>query len=199
MRYPQNIRDAGKLKPDYLGLIFYPQSARYVGNDKTEPIINAIPKKTTRVGVFVNEYLPEVIKKINEFNIRTIQLHGSESPEYCTNLKELGFTIIKAFGVDEKFNFNKLESYQSCCDYFLFDTKSSKHGGTGEKFDWHILNKYNNSKPIFLSGGIGPDDAEAILSIKDLNIYSLDINSRFETEPALKNIEKLESFINKIR
>ena len=199
MRQPINIRQVGKLKPDYMGLIFYPKSARYVSDRNVEPIINALPQRVIMVGVFVNEYIPEIINKANIFDIQTIQLHGAENPEYCTILKELGYTVIKAFGVDENFDFKELDKYQSCCDYFLFDTKSDNHGGTGKKFDWEILNNYNNSKPIFLSGGIGPEDAEDIMNLKDLNIYSLDINSRFEIEPALKDIEKLETFINIIR
>jgi phosphoribosylanthranilate isomerase len=199
MRQPGNISDVCQLKPDYLGLIFYPNSPRYVTDENAEPILDAIPDSVVKVGVFVNEHLSEIIKITNLFKLKTLQLHGQESPEYCMNLKELGFTVIKAFGVDKNFSFKILENYQSCCDYFLFDTKSVKHGGTGKKFDWKLLNGYNNSKPIFLSGGIDSDDASEIMELSHLNIYSLDINSRFETEPGLKDIDKLNTFINNIR
>lgn len=199
MRQGQNIRAVSKLKPDYLGLIFYAKSPRFVEVSKSKAILNAFPQKIEKIGVFVNEPFPELISTCNAFEIKTIQLHGSESPDYCKELKELGFTIIKAFGVNESFDFSQLTAYHDSADYFLFDTKSEKHGGTGKKFDWKLLKNYNNSKPIFLSGGIGPEDAQELFKIKDLNIYALDLNSQFETEPALKDVEQLSKFIKNIR
>lgn len=199
MRQGQNIRSVSKLKPDYLGLIFYPKSPRFVELKKASSILNAFPQKVEKIGVFVNEPLPELINTCNSFKIKTVQLHGSENPGYCSELKELGFTVIKAFGVNEQFDFNQLAPYTNSCDFYLFDTKSEKHGGTGKKFNWQLLQKFDNSKPIFLSGGIGPDDADELLKIEDLNIYALDLNSKFETEPALKNVEFLEKFIKNIR
>lgn len=199
MRKPTNIREVAKLSPDYLGLIFYAKSPRYVDSDKASAILNALPKKAEIVGVFVNETLPVVIEKCTLFEIRTVQLHGNESPEYCSELKELGFTVIKAFGINEQFDFSLLAPYKSCSDYFLFDTKSKAHGGTGQKFDWRLLRDYDNDLPLFLSGGIGPSDAEEILSINKLNLFALDLNSKFETEPGIKNTDALGNFITTIR
>lgn len=199
MRQGQNIKALGKLKPDYMGLIFYPKSSRFVNNDKAVSILKAIPAKTEKVGVFVNEHLLQIIETCNLFNIRTIQLHGDENPKYCEDLKSLGFTIIKAFGISEHFNFEILEKYKACSDFFLFDTQSKNYGGTGIKFDWTVLQKYDNDKPIFLSGGIGPEDTESVLSIKDLNLHALDLNSKFELEPGIKDITRLEIFLQKIR
>jgi phosphoribosylanthranilate isomerase len=199
MRQPENIKELVALKPDYIGLIFYPKSKRFVSNEEAIEINKVIPKQILKVGVFVNEYIPNILSRVTLFGLSAIQLHGDESPEYCRNLKDLGIPIIKAFGINETFDFRVLNDYETSCDYFLFDTKAAERGGTGEKFDWKILNNYTLSKPLFLSGGIGPEDTEDILSIKGLSIYSLDINSRFEVQPALKDIEKLKKFINEIR
>ena len=199
MRKGTNIRTISSLKPDYMGLIFYPKSPRYVDDKKASAVANAFPKKTKRIGVFVNEEMRIVFDTTLAFKLDLIQLHGSESPEYCREMKEMGFSLIKAFGVGDNFDFKQLEAYKPYCDYFLFDTKSDKHGGTGKKFDWTLLQKYDNEIPIFLSGGIGPEDVEAIQKIENLNIHALDINSRFETEPGIKDYELLKIFIDKIR
>lgn len=198
MRQGQNIKAVGKLKPAYMGLIFYPKSPRFVNAEKATSILNAFPVKTEKVGVFVNEHFSQIIETCNLFNIKTIQLHGDESPKYCKDLKSLGFTVIKAFGIDEHFNFGILEDYKAFSDFFLFDTKSKNYGGAGVKFDWTVLKNYDNDKPIFLSGGIGPEDAETILSIRNLNLYALDLNSQFEVEPGIKDIMKLETFYKKL-
>ena len=127
------------------------------------------------------------------------QLHGAETPEFCAQVKTLGVEVIKAFQVKEVFDFSVLDAYQTCCDYFLFDTASPAYGGSGHKFSWDILKAYDNVKPIFLSGGIGVDDASELEKLSWLNIKAIDINSKFEIEPALKNIDELKRFISSVR
>ena len=198
MRYLQNIQEVCKLAPDYIGLIFYPKSKRFVPDVEAGTIKKAIPPGIKKVGVFVNEVVPEIIRKINLFGLDLIQIHGNESPGYCSELSAIDLKIIKAFGVDEDFNFNVLSDYESSCNYFLFDTKSAGYGGTGKKFDWNLLKNYSNNIPVFLSGGIGPGDVGEILKIRDLNVHAIDINSKFEKEPAVKDVDLLAKFIQQI-
>lgn len=199
MRDPKNLAELIKLKPDFIGFIFYPKSKRFVSDNTANEIVNLIPKETEKVGVFVNELASEIIRKINLFKLDMVQLHGDESPEYCKDLKSIGIKTIKAFGIDNNFDFSTLCKYVDFCDYFLFDTKNSSYGGTGKKFDWLKLEEYKLLKPFFLSGGIGIDDVEGIKKLDSLPIYSLDINSKFETEPALKDISLLKEFFFQIR
>jgi len=195
MRDSDNIKEVLKLSPDYLGFIFYPKSPRYVSE---YPAID-FPSSVKKVGVFVNASEREIREKIISFGLDVLQLHGDESPELCHILKQSGAEIIKVFRVDENFDFELPRKYEDFVDYFLFDTATKEYGGSGKKFDWRLLKDYNNFRPIFLSGGIGPDDAASIFEIEGLNIKAIDINSCFEIEPALKDIEKLKNFILAIR
>ncbi|MGD2033534.1 MAG: phosphoribosylanthranilate isomerase [Bacteroidales bacterium] len=198
MRDEENIRQIVALRPDYIGFILYPGSKRYVGDDFSLTI--SIPDVVQKTGVFVNELIPEVFRWINRLNLDLIQLHGEESPEYCTELSNMDVKVIKAFGIDEKFDFSSLEAYESCCDYFLFDTKSDLYGGTGKQFNWNLLEDYNYDIPLFLSGGIGPDDDEIIQHHSRIaNIHGIDINSRFEISPGIKNPAALKAFFHKLR
>jgi phosphoribosylanthranilate isomerase len=199
MRDPGNLIELIKLKPDFVGFIFYPKSKRFVPDDIANKIVDIVPKETEKVGVFVNELASEIIRKINLFGLDLVQLHGDESPEYCKDLISIGIKTIKAFGIDNNFDFSTLIEYEDFCDYFLFDTKDSSYGGTGKKFDWLKLEEYKLSKPFFLSGGIGIADVEGIKKLDSLPIYSLDVNSKFELEPALKNISLLKEFFVQIR
>lgn len=196
MRDLDNIHEVVKLQPDYIGFIFYPKSKRFVDESLAKSIVAEIPESIKKVGVFVNELQSEVVRKAHVFKLDLIQLHGDETAQYCNELQILDLHITKAFGIDENFDFNILKAYEGCCEYFLFDTKSPQHGGTGNKFGWKILENYHSKKPFFLSGGIGPDDYNTINQLQHLNIYALDLNSRFEKEPAFKDIEKLRTFIN---
>ena len=207
MKYQDNMAQVATLQPDYLGFIFYDKSARNF--DTTIPQISESIKKT---GVFVNEDLNSVIEKINTFNLQAVQLHGSESPEYCDalrhaelvsashqkNLKQVQVEIIKVFSIKEEFDFEVLKPYEAVCDYFLFDTKGKLPGGNGYTFDWNVLNDYPSTKPFFLSGGIGLDQIEGIKNFLQSDTseycYALDVNSKFEVEPGLKNIEDLKEF-----
>ena len=198
MRAEKNILDLAVLQPDYMGFIFYAPSNRFA--DKLDiNTLNKIPVSTKKTGVFVNADLGEIIQKIKTYNLDAVQLHGNESSEFCKQVKILGIEVIKAFGVDESFNFDVLEKYQSFVDYFLFDTKTKLHGGSGLTFNWNLLEGYRLNTPYFLSGGLDTDNIQEALKIEDSRFYALDLNSRFEISPGLKNIEQLKIVINKIR
>ncbi|MBC7641089.1 MAG: phosphoribosylanthranilate isomerase [Flavobacterium sp.] len=188
MKFPKNIIEVSQLLPEYLGFIFYEKSSRYFDGEIPE-----IPKSIKKVGVFVDASLEEIISKIKKYNLNLIQLHGNESPEFCQNLKKSEIEIIKVFSVDDDFDFSQLESFENDCDYFLLDTKGELHGGNGFTFNWALLENYKTKKPLFLSGGIG---IEAIEKIKTLNlpIHAIDVNSKFEIQPGLKNTELLKTF-----
>lgn len=194
MKYPDNITEVGSLLPDYMGFIFWEKSARYF-----DGIIPDLPKSIKKVGVFVNQSQEEILSKISKYDLQAIQLHGHESVEFCQELKskiDTKIELIKVFSADENFDFEVLKPYESVCDYFLFDTKGKLPGGNGTTFDWKILNKYNSIKPFFLSGGIGLEEVETIkeISITNLPIYAIDVNSKFEIEPGLKDKNILYSF-----
>jgi len=191
MRSPENIATLAVLQPDYMGFIFWEPSKRFVG--EATPILPPSIKKT---GVFVDASVDYITKQVALHQLQAVQLHGKESPEFCQKLQLSGVEIIKAFAVDASFDFLPLYAYESVCDYYLFDTKGPLPGGNGSRFDWSVLRDYPSAKPFFLSGGIGPGDAAAITSIISLNLplYAVDINSRFESEPGLKNIEIIKQF-----
>jgi len=198
MKDKKNISDLLKLNIDFMGFIFYPKSKRYIVPENLQAYISGI-SSIKKVGVFVNESEKNIIKLNQEYQLDYIQLHGSETPELCTSLKNKGLKIIKAFQVNEAFNFNICDTYTNVCDYFLFDTKSIQYGGSGLQFDWELLKNYKNNKPYFLSGGISISDAENIKKISDKRIAAIDINSKFENEYGLKKIEVIDEFINNTR
>ncbi len=193
MKYSDNIRQLVEIKPDFIGFIFYKKSKRFVDNLDIKSL--KIPKSIKIVGVFVNSTIEEVLEKVKLYKLDYVQLHGDESAKFCLKLKHAGIKITKAFQIDEDFNFAILTDYESVCDYFLFDTKTKLYGGSGKKFNWQVLKKYNNKKPFFLSGGIDIPDVDEIRKLKHLNIYSIDVNSKFENSPGLKDIDKIERFM----
>ena len=198
MKYPDNILEVGSLLPDYMGFIFWDKSARYF--DETLPIL---PKTIKKTGVFVNASQDEILEKVTKYDLQAVQLHGHESVIFCQELKNnlaKNSEIIKVFSVDEAFDFNQLEPFETVCDYFLFDTKGKLPGGNGTTFDWKVLEQYPSQKPFFLSGGIGWDEIDLVKQIlkTDLPIYAIDVNSKFEIEAGLKNKEKLDRFKQKI-
>lgn len=190
MKYPENIIEVGSLLPDYMGFIFWEKSSRFFDGKMPN-----LPQSIRKVGVFVDATLEEIISKIKKYNLDLIQLHGNESVEFCQNLKKLDIKIIKVFSVNDDFNFELLEEYEAVCDFFLFDTKGKLPGGNGITFNWELLEKYNSTKPFFLSGGIELDDLEKILHI-NLPIHAIDVNSKFEIEPGLKNVQLCRDAIN---
>lgn len=199
MREQANIEEVASLNPGYMGFIFYAGSKRYAGNLLPETL-TAIAPEIKRTGVFVNEQLDQVLEYILKYKLSAIQLHGDESPAYCAEFKALGLNteLIKAFGVDETFDFNSLEAYEGVVDYFLFDTRSPDYGGSGQLFSWRLLEKYTMDVPYFLSGGIGPESVAEIKKIRDERLFAVDVNSRFELEPGLKNVDQLKEFRNQL-
>ena len=200
MKNAANIAAVSQLMPDYLGFIFYPGSKRFIGNTGEE-VRTEIDKLATvvRTGVFVNDSAGVVLDRVKEFGLDAVQLHGGESPETCLELKVAGCEVIKAFGLDESFDFSLLTKYEQVCDYFLFDTKTDSHGGSGTAFNWKLLEKYALDKPYFLSGGLGPENIEQIQSINDERLYAVDLNSKFETQPGIKDVQKLEQAFKRLK
>ena len=190
MKYKDNIKDLLRLNPDFIGFIFYPKSTRYIGCKIPELDY----KSTRKTGVFVNESIENVMEIANNNTLSFIQLHGYESPDYCKLLKDKGFQLIKAFSVDEHFDFEICKSYEKVCDLFLFDTKGTLPGGNGKRFNWKKLEEYTLEKAFLLSGGISLKQVDEIKHFKHPYLYGIDVNSGFEIEPALKNIKELELF-----
>jgi phosphoribosylanthranilate isomerase len=190
MKYPENILEVSTLLPDYMGFIFWKPSARYFEN-----VIPILPTSIQKVGVFVDATCDEINAIVNQHQLDIVQLHGKETPEFCEKLQFLQKPIIKVFSIDSAFDFSLLKPYESVCDFYLFDTKGKLPGGNGVAFNWEVLQKYNSNKPFFLSGGIGLDDIEAIQKLH-LPIHAIDVNSKFEIKPGLKDIQKLEQFQN---
>lgn len=198
MRDRQNIESLVQLPIDYIGFIFYPNSPRYV-EPLEEGIIKAIPANIKKTGVFVNAPLNEVLRTAEKYDLQCIQLHGDEIPDYCNSLKEKGFTVIKAFKADPENLTCSTTFYRFACNYFLFDTPTELHGGSGKKFDWEMLKLQKLYLPFFLSGGISVDDAENIKNIEMEGLFAVDINSKFEISPGLKDISKIKEFINRLK
>ncbi len=191
MRDAENIREVEALGIDLMGFIFWSKSSRYVSEKP-----DYLPTKCKRVGVFVDEDI-EVVKKIaQDYALDYIQLHGNETPDYCALLK--GHKLIKAFNIATAEDFVKTKPYEGIVDYFLFDTKGKSVGGNGEKFDWSVLDDYHGTTPFILSGGIGPDDTARIRSFHHPQLAGIDLNSKFEDAPALKNIQKLKTFLEQL-
>jgi phosphoribosylanthranilate isomerase len=194
MKYPENIVEVGSLLPDYMGFIFWEKSARYFDGDMPN-----LPESIRKVGVFVNASVDEILEKIAKYDLDAVQLHGHESVEFCKYLNKhalKSIKVIKVFSILDTFDFAELKPFENVCDFFLFDTKGKLPGGNGTSFDWQVLKQYPSNKPFFLSGGIGMEESIAIQEISKTNlpIYALDINSKFEIEPGLKNIELLDRF-----
>lgn len=197
MKNPENIEALSLLPIDFMGLIFYQKSPRYAG-ELTFENVNMLSSQIQRVGVFVNSDFNYIIQQVNKYNLDLVQLHGSESVGFCKELNR-EIPIIKAFNVSDVSDFEQVKAYEDVCDYFLFDTKTLQYGGSGQKFDWQILNAYEGKLPFFLSGGISAEDVESIKQIKHPMFYGIDLNSKFEIEPGLKDITLLEQFIKQLR
>jgi phosphoribosylanthranilate isomerase len=199
MNSPGNVKEIAELTPDIMGFVFYPGSTRYVGNDPDMALFNTVPPGIKKTGVFVNEDNQRILDFSIHAGLDMIQLHGNESPIACLQLKSSGLSVIKAFNIDQDFEFDSLNQYMSGCDYFLFDSKSERPGGSGKKFGWEKLEEYSLDKPFFLSGGISPDDASEIRSITNRGMFAVDINSRFENSPGIKDAVRVKTFIYEIK
>ncbi|WP_016777874.1 phosphoribosylanthranilate isomerase [Anaerophaga thermohalophila] len=195
MRDRQNIEQLVKLKPHYIGFIFYNKSPRYAGSILTPETAMAIPETIKKTGVFVNADIKTIKATCQRFNLQVAQLHGKETPEHCMEIRRAGYEVIKAFSLKQPSDLDDVLTYNNACDFFLFDTPTDKHGGSGEKFDWSVLNNFNEEKPFFLSGGIEEADSQSIRHNCPYRPYAVDINSRFEVSPGLKNIEAVRRFM----
>ena len=195
MRESENIRKVEALGIDLMGFIFWPKSSRYVNERPAY-----LPTQCKRVGVFVNEDIDKVKHIAEDYALDFIQLHGSESPEQISHLSPLAshLSIIKAFNIATKEDLKATKPYEGIVDYFLFDTKAQLPGGTGKQFDWSVLANYIGNTPFLLSGGIGPDDAERVKAFHHPKCVGFDLNSKFEIEPALKDIQKLKTFLEQL-
>ena len=186
MRDASNILEVASLQPDYMGFIFYETSPRFVGEEFRVP--DNFPDHIERVGVFVNETAENITAISGKLKLTCVQLHGSESPEQCRLLKEKGLLVIKAFSVDDTFDFDQTKKYKPHVDFFLFDTKGKFHGGNAKRFNWEILRNYDQEIPFFLSGGLTPENITEISALEGMNIHAIDINSGVEVKPGWKNV-----------
>ena len=195
MREPENIKALAALTPDYMGFIFWAPSSRFV--EGTTP---TLPQHIKKTGVFVDATIDYIETIIKEHQLQAVQLHGKETPEYCSYVKSLDVEVIKAFSIKDHFDFTSLAPYENCCDFYLFDTKGELPGGNGYGFDWSLLTNYPSQKPFFLSGGIGLEHTPQIKALlnTDLPLYAIDVNSKFELAPARKNIDALTQFKNEL-
>ncbi|ELR70868.1 Phosphoribosylanthranilate isomerase [Fulvivirga imtechensis AK7] len=193
-----NISEVVDLQPDYAGFIFYDRSPRCMATRVAAEQVKAIPDTVAKVGVFVNQSLGEVCSTVKEFDLQYVQLHGVENVNYCKRLHAEEVKIIKVFSGNEDLNEQLLDQYAPFIDFYLFDTRTDKPGGTGEKFNWEKLRHFDLQKPVFLSGGIDLDNIGEIESL-DFGLHAIDVNSRFEVEPGLKNIDLLKKLKNKMK
>jgi len=199
MRDPENISGIVAASPDFIGFIFYPKSKRFAGFEPSVEVLSVVPDSVKKVGVFVDETPEKVLEIYRNWELDVVQLHGHETPDYCRQIQNSGIKVFKAFSVDESFEFASLDAYSEVCDYFLFDTKGQLPGGTGQKFNWQLLENYPGNVTFLLSGGIGPDDLEAVLNFSHPQLFGIDINSGFETSPGMKDIERVRVFISELR
>lgn len=200
MRDPENIRVLLPLRPDYMGLIFYQKSPRYVGlQPNADWIRTQVPDYVHKIGVFVHASLPEVQAQAKAYGLQGIQLHGEADIQLLKALKAEGLSVWKAVGIGPDFDFGSLESAAPYLDAFVFDNQTPSHGGSGQQFDWSLLEDYHLPLPFLLAGGIGPQDAFRLLEGLPPGCMGLDLNSRFEQQPALKDIGLLQQFFQALR
>ena len=213
MRDARNIREVSQLGVDMIGMIFYPKSPRYVEMQSShagiipdyvkEDINIKSAKSPARVGVFVDDMVQNIVTRVVNYHLDYVQLHGNEPREMCENLRltldpdiRPGIKIIKAISVSDASDIQKYKEYVGAVDLFLFDTKCKTVGGSGQQFDWLVLEQYDGEVPFLLSGGIGPDDASRLHAFHHPKCIGIDLNSRFEIEPGVKDVEKLKGFLN---
>ena len=201
MREPENIRAVEATGTDWMGFIFFQKSPRFVEN-----VPDYLPQQSKRVGVFVNASIDEIVEKIKPFQLQLIQLHGRETPAFCRELRQripADMKIIKMIPIATRNDIQMADSFTNDVDYFLFESKiptnGGSYGGSGQQFDWSILQRYQGNVPFILTGGIGEEDAEQIALFHHPQFIGIDLNSRFETAPALKDTKKIRAFVDKIR
>jgi phosphoribosylanthranilate isomerase len=213
MRDADNIRAVKESGVDWMGFIFWPDSPRYVQQISSRAGIipdyssltdlDTLPK---RVGVFVDDMPQNIVTRVVNYQLDIVQLHGNESPVMIDNLRRTldpdirpGIEIMKALSISSAEDLQRYHDYVGHVDYFLFDTKTPLVGGSGKQFDWSVLDGYDGDVPFLLSGGIGPDDVERVKSLSHPKLLGIDLNSRFETAPAMKDVELLRQFVAAVR
>lgn len=189
LREADNIRAVEAAGADWVGFIFYERSPRYVSE-----VPSYLPERALRVGVFVSPRYGEVMQHVEDYGLQAVQLHGEATPELCRKLRERGLIVIRVIPADERLS-KRTGLYLNCVDYFLFDTPTMMHGGSGRTFNWSLLEAYTGSVPFLLSGGIGPDCVEALREFHHPRWVGIDLNSRFEKAAALKDTTLIKQFI----
>ena len=189
-----------EMEVDYSGLIFYPGSKRYAHEKLKSKRAEIKELHINKAGVFVNAGMDFLKSCISDYGLSAVQLHGDETPEYCEALKG-EVEVIKVFRIgDMTFDLDEqVKPFLNSCQYFLFDTDTAAYGGSGKRFNWSVLQNATIGKPFFLSGGIGPDDLEAVQQFSHPFLYAVDLNSRFETEPGVKDMERVKNFVNNLK
>ena len=199
LKYPENVLAVKDCKPDYIGFIFYEHSPRYVGNTLSPEFVQQL-KDVKKVGVFVSADEMTILDHVSRYGLDLVQLHGNETADFCRNIQTY-VPVIKAFGMVDHFDFEGLKEYEEACRFYLFDTQTRTHGGSGKKFNWDQLTAYQLKKPFFLSGGIDLNALPLIEKIRLTNqaLMGIDVNSCFETAPGVKDINKIKKLIKKIK
>ena len=212
LRDSENIRQVAALGVDWIGMIFWEKSPRNVTMipshagiipDRASLSPLATNNSPLKVGVFVDEMAQNIITRVVNFQLDIIQLHGHETPTLIRNLRRTladirPVKVIKAISVSSHDDIAAYKDYADCVDYFLFDTKCPSVGGSGQQFDWSVLDAYDGEVPFLLSGGIGPDDAERVRNFQHPKCIGIDLNSKFETEPAMKDVAAIGKFLNEL-
>jgi phosphoribosylanthranilate isomerase len=194
MREGENIREVALLNPQWMGFIFYPKSPRYVSKKP-----DYLPQKAKRVGVFVNATEEFIQEKANIFQLDYLQLHGNESVEYCRKLYHKGFHLIKAFAFKTVEDIQQTEAYAPYCHYFVFDTPTVNYGGSGNRFDWSIIDYYKGKTPFLLSGGLSLSQIPKLAQMNHPQYIGIDLNSKFESKAGYKDPQKLQLFFENFK
>ncbi len=195
----EQMRQMAVMGVDYVGMIFYPPSKRYAGDalagDREE--LRALPIQ--KVGVFVNTEVDDILRAIERFSLSAVQLHGDESSAQCRRLMA-ETEVIKAIRVSEQMDLEAVSrSYEAASHFLLFDTDAQTYGGSGKKFNWALLQSLPLTKPFFLSGGIGPEDADELSVFPQPLLQVVDVNSRFEVAPGIKDMKAVSGFVQKLK
>ena len=203
MTLPEQVNALDEMGVDFAGFIFYPKSPRYIGQKISAEKMRKIKGRIAKVGVFVNTPYEELMKTVEEYRLDMVQLHGDETPFYCEKVANY-VTVIKAFRLMDNDPIDWItRPYHDSTDMFMFDTMGAGYGGTGKKFDWNILKGTAIDKLYFLSGGIEPGDEEKLKAFEKEEVgkklFSIDINSKFELSPGVKNMEKVKLFVETLR
>jgi phosphoribosylanthranilate isomerase len=195
----EQLQKLDQLGVDFAGLIFYKNSKRFVGNKLSDQKSEIRNLKIKKIGVFVNAEIDTLKKEVNEYGLTYVQLHGDESAEFCRRVKDF-VHVIKVIRINDQSDLEKeLTVFEEACDYLLFDTDSKQYGGTGKQFNWNRLIQSDVKKPFFLSGGIGLEDIDKIKNFHHPMFFAIDVNSRLESEPGIKNMEKVEQLMNALK